>query len=349
MVVTEAHATLFQKSLQGVLTRLRGFEVIVFCAHSDAPQLRAALAEHGLQIAPCPARFDRIVQTIDEARCDLLYYWEVGTDIVNYFLPFLRLAPLQVTSWGIQVTTGIRTVDCYLSSRLVEPRDAQRHYCERLVLADTLLTYRDRRVSPPPTGRDAFPLPPRSRWYVCAQQIGKFHVDFDGMLAEILRRDPEGVVVALSDRFGTSAGRLRERWRQTIPDIAPRIHLLPRLDGAAYLNLLQHADVLLDPPYFGGVNSTYDALSLGKPVVVMPSGFHRGRYTLGCYRKMNLEDCVAHSAEEYAACATRLAADADYRRSVEARVLAASECLFADLDAVREHERIFHELLETRP
>jgi tetratricopeptide (TPR) repeat protein len=347
-IVTEGHEGLFRKSMQGVISRLRDFQVIVFCARGDAPPLRAAFAGSDLQVAPFPHRFDQIVRTIDDARCDLLYYWEIGTDVVNYFLPFLRLAPRQVTSWGVQVTSGIPGVDYYLSSRFVEPPDAQRHYSERLVLADSLLSYRDRLASPRPASRDAFPLPASAHWYVCAQQLGKFHIDFDALLAAILRRDPLGMVVGIQDPFGTSASRLRERWRQSIPDVADRIHLLPRMDAAAYLSLLQQADVLLEPPHFGGVNSAYDAFSLGKPIVVLPSAFHRGRYALGCYERMNCPDCVASSAEEYVDCAVRLASDGKYRGVLEARILDASECLFADLAAVREHERFFLELLETR-
>jgi predicted O-linked N-acetylglucosamine transferase (SPINDLY family) len=347
-VVTEGHEGIFLKSMSGVLQRLRGFELIVFCSRREESRFQAVLTRDQLHVARLPVRFDQIVKTIDGASCDLLYYWEVGTDVSNYLLPFLRLAPIQLTSWGIQVTSGIANLDGYLSSRLVESPAAANQYSERLLLADTLLSYRDRTQTPAPPPRETFPLPPRANWYVCAQQLGKFHPDFDFVLADILRRDPQGIVVLTGDKHEINSKRLLERFRRVIPDVAVRIHLLPRLKASDYLGLIQQADVLLDPLHFGGVNSTYDGLSLGKAIVVLPSEFHRGRYALGCYRKMQLTDCVAQSVDDYVARAVRLATDGEYRRETEARVFQAGECLFADLAAVHEHERLFHELLSIR-
>ena len=74
-------------------------------------------------------------------------------------------------------------------------------------------------------------------------------------------------------------------------DVAARfVRRMPHLE---YLHLVAAADVLLDPrPYGGGVTS-YDGFSLGKPIVTWPTQFHRGRYVLGHYRKMEIMDCVA--------------------------------------------------------
>jgi len=42
----------------------------------------------------------------------------------------LRLAPVQCTAWGHPVTSGLPTIDYYLSSQLMEPENAQAHYSE---------------------------------------------------------------------------------------------------------------------------------------------------------------------------------------------------------------------------
>jgi protein O-GlcNAc transferase len=350
-VVTEDHEGIFLKSLHGVLARLsvRDFELVIFCSHRGQPRVRATIARDDLQIVPLPTRFEQIARTIDLARCDVLYYWETGTDAFSYFLPFLRLAPIQMTSWGIQVTSGIPNIDYYLSNRLVEPDDAAQHYSERLVLSSTPLTYRQRTQLPQAVReRESFGLPVDWNWYVCAQQLGKFHIDFDEMLAEVLRRDERGIVVLTGDHHGQQVRKLQQRLQRNIPDVASRVHFVARLETGAYLSLLHHAQVLLDPPHFGGVNSTYDGLSLGKPIVVMPSRFHRGRYTLACYRKMEFMDCVAESASDFARIAVRLGTDPEYRHHVERTIAEAGSVLFEDYQAVLEHERVFHELLSGR-
>ena len=44
-----------------------------------------------------------------------------------------RLAPVQAASWGHPETTGLPTMDYYLSAAALEPPGAAAHYVERLV------------------------------------------------------------------------------------------------------------------------------------------------------------------------------------------------------------------------
>jgi len=347
-VVTRGHERSFLKSLGGVLQRIRHnlLEPVIVCSAAAAAGVRAAVGDT-VRILTIPEAFDRMLETIRAARFDLLYYWEVGTDATNYFLPFFRLAPVQCTSWGIQMTSGIPTVDYYLSSELVEPEDAAEHYSETLVPARTLLTYQERLSPPDPrNARDGFGFAAGQHVYLCAQHLGKFHPDFDPVLAAILRQDPAGVIVATEGRHGHGAPKLQSRFAETIPEVADRIVFLPRQAQPDYLRLVAAADVLLDPPYFGGVNTTYDGFSLGKAIVTVPSEFHRGRYTFGCYQKMGVTDCVASDLDHYVEIAVALGTDAEHRAAVERRIQAAVDALFEDIEAVREHERIFQELVE---
>ncbi len=356
-VVTDRHEALFLRSLGGVLERINTdrFELVVMGSARGTKTLHAALCNPAIKLLSLPAELEQAVDSIREEQVDLLYYWEVATDITNYFLPFHRLAPVQCTSWGIQVTSGIPQMDYYLSSVLVEPEDAGGHYTEQLVLANTLLTYQ-RRVALPeaPKPRESFGIRREQHLYLCAQQLGKFHPDFDPILAGILRADTQGVIVATEDRFGRFLGdQLRARWSAAMPDVAERILFVPYQPHPEYLGLVAAADVLLDPLHFGGVNSSYDGFSLQKPIVTLPSRFHRGRYTWACYRKMGVTDCVARDRDHYVELAVKLGTDAEFRAQVTEQIERASPVLFEDMEAVREHERIFSTLVElarsTRP
>ncbi len=349
-VVTDRHEALFLRSLGGVLERMNTdrFELVVMGSARGTKTLDAALCNPAIKQLSLPAEFEQAVEAIRAEQVDLLYYWEVATDIANYFLPFHRLAPVQCTSWGIQVTSGIPQMDYYLSSALVEPEDASTHYTEQLVLASTLLTYQRRAPLPDaPKPRESFGIEREQHLYLCAQQLGKFHPDFDPILAGILRADTQGVLVATEDRFGHFLGnQLRARWSAAMPDVAERVLFVPYQSQAEYLNLVAAADVLLDPLHFGGVNSSYDGFSLNKPIVTLPSQFQRGRYTLGCYKKMNLTQCVASDANHYLDIAVALGTDARFRAQVTEQIERASPVLFEDMEAVREHERIFSTLVE---
>ena len=349
VVVTRGHESVFLRSLGGVLARIDPgrFEIVVVCHRAGCHRIRQGISSASVAVRPLGEPLDRAAETIRSARFDLLYYWEIGTDPTNYFLPFFRLAPVQCTSWGIQVTSAIPQVDYYLSSRLVEPEHAEEHYSERLLLAETLLSYRTRaRLPRPAKKREQFGLSEANHLYVCAQQLGKFHPDFDPLLAAMLRHDPAGRIVVTGDRSGCAVEILRQRWATNMPNVADRMIMLPRQTRPDYLALVATADVLLDPPYFSGVNTTYDGLSLGKAIVTLPSEFHRGRYTLGCYRKMGFDRCVASDAQDYVDKAVRLGTEPDYRASVAQAIDETSPVLFEDTQAVTEHERLFSELIE---
>src|SRR6185295_5076726 len=77
---------------------------------------------------------------IRDARLDVLLYPEIGMDALTPRLAALRLAPVQVASWGHPETTGLPTIDHYLSAELFEteagPLQASApsgHYTESLV------------------------------------------------------------------------------------------------------------------------------------------------------------------------------------------------------------------------
>ena len=65
------------------------------------------------------------------------------------------------------------------------------------------------------------------------------------------------------------------------------------------------ADVLLDTFHFSGGNTSFEAFAVGTPVVTLPSGFLRGRFTAGLYRKMGVADLIAETAESYVDLALR--------------------------------------------
>jgi predicted O-linked N-acetylglucosamine transferase (SPINDLY family) len=347
IVVTRGHEGLFLRSLAGVLQRIKSarFEWVIVCPVASEGMIRRGI-ERDVELVLMPDSFPAAADAIRVARLSVLYYWEIGTDATNYFLPFLQLAPLQCTSWGVQVTSGIRHVDYYLGSDLVESDRAAEHYSERLLLSPTLLTYQVPPSLPHPAKKRAdFGFHDHQRLYVCAQQLGKFHADFDDRLAGILRRDSQALIIATADRYGFATDIVRSRLVETIPDVADRVRFLPRLEFADYLQLLNVADVLLDPPHFGGVNSTFDALAIGQPVITLPTEYQRGRFTAACLRQVGLTETIARDADQYVELAVALAADRRRQADLREQIRQSAGALFRDDQSVREHERLFERLV----
>jgi protein O-GlcNAc transferase len=291
-----------------------------------------------------PEHLELAQQRVAEQQLDVLFYTDVGMDPLTYFLAFARLAPVQCTTWGHPVTTGLPVMDYFLSSELLETDGAEHHYTEKLVRLKTLTTCYARPTPPVPMkGREAFGLSADAHVYGCPQTLFKFHPEFDELLGAILRRDPRGVLVLITGKHASWDDLLRQRFARTIPDVAARIRILPRQSHEDFLSLNAACDVLLDPIHFGGGNTAYEALALGVPIVTWPSAFLRGRITLAMYKKMGVLDCVATGAKEYVHLAVRLGTEPDCRAAVRAKILAANGVLYEETAAVRELEGFFKE------
>src|SRR5207245_339131 len=78
---------------------------------------------------------------VTAAGLDVLFYTDIGMDATTYTLAFSRLAPVQCVTWGHPLTTGLDTIDYFVSSEILEPAGAEDHYTETLVRLRTLPFY----------------------------------------------------------------------------------------------------------------------------------------------------------------------------------------------------------------
>jgi predicted O-linked N-acetylglucosamine transferase (SPINDLY family) len=325
---------------QGLIRHLdrRRFEVVVAStavrrASADdevASDIRAH-ADLFIQLPPTTAA---AAAMLADLQLDMLYYPELGMDAATYALAFFRLAPAQSVSWGHPITSGIETIDYFISSREMETGDeAAAHYSEQLVLLEGLGICYDRPATPPTRSRRELGLPETGRLYGCPQSLFKLHPDFDEVLGQLLRRDRTGHVVLLRPPEPYWLELLQTRFRRTIPDVADRILFASRQDRSGFLSLLRTFDVMLDPVHFGGGNTTLEALAMGVPVVTMPSALLRGRITLGICHSLKIGEFITQSPAEYVDRVLQLLDTPSLRASIQDRLAAASDRIFDPLSA----------------
>ena len=274
-----------------------------------------------------------------EKQLDILFYQDIGMDVFTYFLAFSRLAPVQCTTFGHPVTSGIPSIDYYISTEYWEPADGEQHYSEKLLKLrnSTAIAYYDRPMLPNPLLlHENFHLDAQDNIYICPQALFKFHPDFDEILAGILRADGNGRLVLIEGRFKQWTSRLSRRFRSVMPDVMDRITFLPQHRSIDFINLIAISDVMLDTLHFCGFNTTLEAFAAGTPVVTLPGEFMRGRHTAAFYRRMNIGDCVAASKTEYIEIAVRLGTDPEYRAEISNKIAAARDMLWCDQNVLQE-------------
>ncbi|MBI3466618.1 MAG: tetratricopeptide repeat protein [Planctomycetes bacterium] len=344
IVVTNTHERVFARCWGGIAQRLSRelLDVRLVCSRAGANILQSLLKIPEHEYLRLPTRIDEAAREIARHEFDWLHYWEIGTDAMNYYLPFFRPAPGQSTCWGWPVTSGNPLVDSYLSCAQLEPPDGVSHYTEQLVLLKHLPTYYLRPPAPLEPRRSSFGLDEGEHVYLCTQNLRKYHPDFDALLAGILRSDPRGVLVIIGDAQPTITELLLDRFRRTMPDVVSRVRVLPRMERDEYLALTALADAVLDTLHYGGgANTVYDAVAVGTPIVTLPGEFHRSRWAAAVNRRLGLERLIAGTPEEYVAKAVEVAKNADLRQALHQQILEAGAELFEDGAVVREHEEYF--------
>jgi len=337
-IVTRGHEGVFLKCMAGLIRMLPGdIDCTIVCS---SPNGRTILSEHlpDVTYLEIGADIEQAAREIHAQCFDILFYWEIGTDCHNYFLPFFRPVRIQVACWGWPSTSGIPQVDYYLSSELLETDTSDAHYSEKLLRLSRLPVYYYR--PPVPDGvvqRSEFGFEEDDHLYLCAQNLRKVHPGMDRIFSMILQRDDKAHILLIDDKREQITGILRQRLADTCEDMAERIHFMQRMPAERYLALVKTADVILDSfCYTGGANTNYDAFAAGTPVVTLPTGFHRGRYTCAAYNQAGYHDCIATDEEDYVRIAITLANDAGFRAKASESVKAACRELLEDQKAVDE-------------
>ena len=291
----------------------------------------AAAADHALAVPEDLAAARHGLQALAP---DVVVYCDIGMDPWSYYLAAERQAPVQCVTWGHPVTTGLASVDYFLSSQLLEPPHAAAHYREQLIqLPSWPVLYEEPLAARGlPTRRD-FGFAPHENIYLCPQSLFKLHPDFDAYLAAILRRDPHGTVVLIDSRASWRA-RLEARFACTAPAVADRIRFVPAVSAQNFGALLSAADVVLDTLYFSGGYTSFETIWAETPFVTERGAFMRGRVTAGLCDLLGLDEALAHGADDYAARAVALANDEGLRDGMCAKLARRKRQLLALDDTV---------------
>ena len=282
---------------------------------------------------------------IENENLDIIFYPEIGMSPTIYFLAFARLSPVQIVSWGHPETTGINTIDYFLSSNLLEPDIKKKKYSERLIcLSQFPLYYQPPQNLGPLKNRKDLKLPKNARLYGCPQSLFKLHPDFDSILEKILINDPEGYIVLIGSdgkqKYWSEI--LKKRWSE---NINKKVLFTRSSSLLEYISLCECVNVLLDPLHFGGGNSFLESMLVGTPSITMPGTHLKTNITAAAYKQMKIANPpIVRNAKEYVSLAVKLAQDNNKNLSLrEESKIAANKYLYNNLKTLREFEKFLED------
>ena len=169
----------------------------------------------------------------------------------------MRLAPVQVCSYGHPETSGLPTMDYYVSSELLEEENSNAAYSEKLIKLPGLGYY----FEPGSLGCSSldlteFGLHETAPKLLCLGAPNKFSPLYDSVFIEIIRRVKNCQLIFMHDFLGSSKV-LEERLRSEIhkAKIAEQARLVfvPQLNREGFNSLMQTSHLLLDQIAFSGL------------------------------------------------------------------------------------------------
>ncbi|MDA1165597.1 MAG: tetratricopeptide repeat protein [Planctomycetota bacterium] len=330
---------------RGMITRLPKdkFKVHVFLIGVKDDEITKFISDGVDECVHVSCDLDQARREILKRDLDIIHYPDLGMSNTTMALARCRMAPKQSATWGHPVTSGLPSIDYFISSEDLETEGCDAYYTEQLIRFKSLSNYYFR-PSVPIRPRSYFGIPEDRNVYGIPQSLFKFLPEWDQVLGDILRNDPKGLICILRPWVDAWSELLLRRLCQSLPDVADRILFVPRQGRRDFIALNACFDVLLDPIHFGGGNTNYECFPFGTPIVTWPSKFLKGRITYAQYRKMGVMDCIADSIDEYAGLAVKLGTDVEFRRDVQSRIKSKSEVLYCDQQAVDEYTTFFESI-----
>jgi hypothetical protein len=257
------------------------------------------------------------VSLVAENDFQLIYYADIGMTDESVWLSNLRLAPIQVTSYGHPVSTFGSKIDYFVVGEETEKiEDLDKNYSETPIVLPGLGC-----VPVWPSFERKYPEKKTDKVVVnCVWGPDKYNYTMMRVMQELRRRAPEV-------HFAIFASRGVNRYNAFIP-FANEIHqqvgefatLHSDKEYMEYMEEAEYADFTLNSWPFGGYNTVVESLYLGKPVVTLEGDRFYNLAASALLRRVGLDSLIAHDGAEFIDLATRMVNDADFLAEQKAKL-----------------------------
>jgi protein O-GlcNAc transferase len=233
-------------------------------------------------------------------------------------LAWQRAAPVQVSLFDA-ATSGIAAIDYLIADRHLAPKRGGEFFAERVFRLPNLYIH--------PWLAEARILSPRDAAAPVVFASFSNPTKLNGHTLETwarVLRAVEGSTLLLGHARAMTEPEIQTRfqWHFAKAGVAPaRIAVRPYVpDLGAHLASYESVDVVLDPFPFNGSTSSFEALSMGIPVVSLTGETMMSRWSGAMLASLGLERCRAADPAAYVRVAQDIAADRVWREKLRAEL-----------------------------
>jgi len=312
---------------------------------------------HSFHQLDCGESLSEIRNNVEEAivqitkdKPDILVFVDIGMHPIISQLASLRLAPIQCATWLHPVTSGLATVDYFISNQLMEPENAQTHYSEKLIKLANIGIYLEPPVIPKMSGkRSDYEIEDSAVVYACFQTLCKYLPQHDCIFARIAQQVPQARFIFIARPNADIACRFEQRMQKNLSlynlNASQYCKILPEQSYTDYLNLYMLSDVCLDSFCWSGGQTTLDAIACNLPIVTLPGELMRGRQSYGILKRIGVTETIASSVDTYIDIAVKLGVDRQWRENIVRQIQEQKHILYRDRDSVLDLEKFYTSLI----
>ena len=253
---------------------------------------------------------ERIAREIHADEVDILFDLAGHTAGTGLAALAWKPAPVQLSGLGYMATTGLKTVDYFVTDHYCDPAGSgsEAFYVEKLLRLTSQFCYNGYTHLPASTE-----TPARGRGYIQFASFNQYQKFYDPMLRawqEIMGRVPQSRLLLKNNAY-SKPGVVQSAYErlQRLGFDMSRVQFEQATRD--YMNRYLDVDIALDTFPWPGGGTTCDALYMGVPVVSYYTERHSTRFTYSLLANIGLSDLASTSLSDYVETAVALAGNLD--------------------------------------
>jgi predicted O-linked N-acetylglucosamine transferase (SPINDLY family) len=255
-------------------------------------------------------------------------------------------APVQISGFGYPATTGLPSIDYYITDAICEPVDRTERSVEKYLRMDNgFFTW-----IPPVDAPDCAPLPFLKNKFVTFGSLhttARLNWEVVRLWADLMNKCDNSRIILFRTTLTDSITRCLVQWFEEGRVDRERITFSKTVPSGHYLSIYDQIDLSLDTFPWSGHITACESLWMGVPVITFKGDTHASNMVSSLMNRIGLGDFVADSKNAVNDIARSFIDKPEYlqdlRRSMRHRLLSSPVC--AHEKWVRELEQKYSQLL----
>lgn len=274
---------------------------------------------------------------------DILFYPEIGMGVMPFKLACMRLCDKQITSWGHPETSGLPTMDYFISSDFLEDKASDNYYREKLVKLSNLGSYYTPISVEYPDELDIkYTKKNDFKRLLCLGAPNKYMPEYDFIFVEIIKKIDKIKFLFMQDANGRHAAllaRLKKLFILNNLNITNYIELCPHdMNRHDFSAVMKNSDLMLDSIGFSGFNTAMQSIECLLPIVTKNSPYMRGRNASAILKKMDLPELIVESDQDFINLVVKLISNKEFYDNIKNQMLIKKSKLYNDISVIRDFE-----------